>query len=129
MPSRCEVLVFHWRKVFGWCRQRFADGDNIRRHVDPIGQLPDSDLTNTISKASTMDTHAIKSQRPLCPTREAFCQIGDPGGTRTRDPRIKSAMLYRLSYRVVLLPMCYHETRRLLLTPVFVRKNGPNIRV
>src|SRR3954451_5123763 len=25
--------------------------------------------------------------------------IGEPGGTRTRDHRIKSAMLYQLSYR------------------------------
>jgi hypothetical protein len=27
---------------------------------------------------------------------------GEPGGTRTRDHRIKSAMLYQLSYRPVL---------------------------
>jgi hypothetical protein len=26
---------------------------------------------------------------------------GEPGGTRTRDHRIKSAMLYQLSYRPV----------------------------
>jgi hypothetical protein len=25
--------------------------------------------------------------------------LGEPGGTRTRDPLIKSQMLYRLSYR------------------------------
>ena len=28
---------------------------------------------------------------------------GEPGGTRTRDHRIKSAMLYQLSYRPILL--------------------------
>jgi hypothetical protein len=27
---------------------------------------------------------------------------GDPGGARTRDPLIKSQMLYQLSYRIVL---------------------------
>jgi hypothetical protein len=27
------------------------------------------------------------------------CKSGEPGGTRTRDHRIKSAMLYQLSYR------------------------------
>jgi hypothetical protein len=29
-----------------------------------------------------------------------LCFTGDPGGARTRDPLIKSQMLYRLSYRV-----------------------------
>jgi hypothetical protein len=29
---------------------------------------------------------------------------GEPGGTRTRDHRIKSAMLYQLSYRPVPIP-------------------------
>jgi hypothetical protein len=28
--------------------------------------------------------------------------IGEPGGARTRDHRIKSAMLYQLSYRLAL---------------------------
>ena len=35
-------------------------------------------------------------------------KTGEPGGARTRDHRIKSAMLYQLSYRPVLLT----ETRR-----------------
>ncbi len=30
---------------------------------------------------------------------EVVCFHGEPGGTRTRDHRIKSAMLYQLSYR------------------------------
>ena len=32
---------------------------------------------------------------------EVFWNDGEPGGTRTRDHRIKSAMLYQLSYRPV----------------------------
>jgi hypothetical protein len=28
--------------------------------------------------------------------------FGDPGGARTRDPLIKSQMLYQLSYRIIL---------------------------
>ena len=31
--------------------------------------------------------------------RQVIDGIGEPGGTRTRDHRIKSAMLYQLSYR------------------------------
>lgn len=31
-----------------------------------------------------------------------FTRNGEPGGTRTRDHRIKSAMLYQLSYRPAL---------------------------
>jgi hypothetical protein len=30
---------------------------------------------------------------------KALCFDGEPGGNRTRDHRIKSAMLYQLSYR------------------------------
>lgn len=29
-----------------------------------------------------------------------LCFVGDPGGARTRDPLIKSQMLYQLSYRI-----------------------------
>ena len=29
-----------------------------------------------------------------------FREFGEPGGARTRDHRIKSAMLYQLSYRL-----------------------------
>ena len=38
--------------------------------------------------------------------------VDDPGGTRTRDPRIKSAMLYRLSYRVVRANSEFYSTAR-----------------
>jgi hypothetical protein len=34
---------------------------------------------------------------------EVFWNHGEPGGARTRDHRIKSAMLYQLSYRPILL--------------------------
>ncbi len=39
------------------------------------------------------------------------CKIGEPGGTRTRDHRIKSAMLYQLSYRPAVRNFCsaYHS--------------------
>jgi hypothetical protein len=33
-------------------------------------------------------------------TRGLFEEFGEPGETRTLDPRIKSALLYRLSYRL-----------------------------
>ncbi len=33
---------------------------------------------------------------------QLFGKNGEPGGTRTRDHRIKSAMLYQLSYRPLL---------------------------
>src|SRR5712692_4234371 len=36
--------------------------------------------------------------------------IGEPGGARTRDHRIKSAMLYQLSYRPMLLNYNYLTT-------------------
>ncbi len=32
---------------------------------------------------------------------QGAAERGEPGGTRTRDNRIKSAMLYQLSYRPV----------------------------
>ena len=40
----------------------------------------------------------VENLLPMCPewTNVAF---GEPGGARTRDHRIKSAMLYQLSYR------------------------------
>ena len=41
--------------------------------------------------------------------------FGEPGGTRTRDPLIKSQMLYLLSYRPVRLPpqeLTFHHTTR-----------------
>jgi hypothetical protein len=34
---------------------------------------------------------------------KSFVLDGEPGGSRTRDHRIKSAMLYQLSYRPILL--------------------------
>ncbi len=34
-----------------------------------------------------------------------LCFVGDSGGARTRDPLIKSQMLYRLSYRVIVTAM------------------------
>jgi hypothetical protein len=34
-----------------------------------------------------------------CGASRAEWIIGEPGGARTRDHRIKSAMLYQLSYR------------------------------
>ena len=37
---------------------------------------------------------------------------GEPGGIRTRDHRIKSAMLYQLSYR----PMLFYATEKQELT-------------
>jgi hypothetical protein len=39
---------------------------------------------------------------PLCMRRlmaNTLVTFGEPGGTRTRDPLIKSQMLYHLSYR------------------------------
>ena len=33
--------------------------------------------------------------------RQLLKKNGEPGGTRTRDHRIKSAMLYQLSYRPI----------------------------
>ena len=41
-----------------------------------------------------------KKTRPLT-TSNLKRKNGEPGGTRTRDHRIKSAMLYQLSYRPI----------------------------
>jgi hypothetical protein len=35
----------------------------------------------------------------MLPLVSRILNLGEPGGTRTRDHRIKSAMLYQLSYR------------------------------
>jgi hypothetical protein len=40
--------------------------------------------------------------------------FGEPGGARTRDHRIKSAMLYQLSYRPLGCVYCFLEEKRRL---------------
>jgi hypothetical protein len=49
-------------------------------------------------KALALDGVSSKSAR-LLTNRNQNGKNGEPGGTRTRDHRIKSAMLYQLSYR------------------------------
>jgi hypothetical protein len=49
-----------------------------------------------------METLRAKTVRPR--TNGVYVTyFGEPGGARTRDHRIKSAMLYQLSYRPILL--------------------------
>ena len=45
----------------------------------------------------TVSVNGISHAKPLAQILEKF---GEPGGARTRDHRIKSAMLYQLSYRL-----------------------------
>ncbi len=37
--------------------------------------------------------------------------VGEPGGTRTHDPEIKSLLLYRLSYRLAASPVAECQRR------------------
>ena len=52
-------------------------------------------------RASEWQRHIrdTKRERPLTKGKHAG-YFGEPGGARTRDHRIKSAMLYQLSYRL-----------------------------
>ena len=53
------------------------------------------------------------TQKPKLFIIRDFClMIGDPGGTRTHDPLIKSQLLYQLSYGVI---VCSIATAKVLL--------------
>ena len=53
----------------------------------------------------------LRLGRPLCwPAAILVLWIGEPAGTRTQDPVIKSHVLYRLSYRLV---RALHTEKRL----------------
>ena len=47
-------------------------------------------------RVDSRNTRSAEFERILA---DAFRKLGEPGGDRTRDHRIKSAMLYQLSYR------------------------------
>ena len=52
----------------------------------------------------------LKITKPLENQEVSFC-FSDPAGIRTQDPYIKSVLLYRLSYRIMLLKSGRKYTR------------------
>ena len=53
-----------------------------------------------MTRPSERQRHIRDTKTRCCLTNERENgKNGEPGGTRTRDHRIKSAMLYQLSYR------------------------------
>ncbi len=50
-------------------------------------------------RAAQSVTHLLGTECCLC-LRTGHMLVGEPAGTRTQDPLIKSQMLYRLSYRL-----------------------------
>jgi hypothetical protein len=45
--------------------------------------------------------------------KEGYARDGELGGIRTHDPRIKSALLYRLSYELTKEPLLSKLTQRI----------------
>ena len=55
---------------------------------------------SSTTKAAIGEANRGRRQRNTASLRQELgTDFGEPGGTRTRDHRIKSAMLYQLSYR------------------------------
>ena len=53
---------------------------------------------------------ALSGSRSAKYYQQAFDFIGEPAGTRTQDPVIKSHVLYRLSYGLAKAPTAIPET-------------------
>jgi hypothetical protein len=84
---------------------------------DPVAQ---ADLLGDREGTSQNARHA--RNEPMTNARKS----GEPGGARTRDHRIKSAMLYQLSYRPILLSLELFNRRRefLKIVSVWRRREG-----
>ena len=65
------------------------------RRLKQVAERLENFLRRKNQEPVQTDTVADKMKR----ISEARCVVGEPGGARTRDHRIKSAMLYQLSYR------------------------------
>ena len=78
-------------EVHGWVNRTLGQ----QRYLE-LKQLPFKLIRKTSpDRRYTVTTHGL-SKAFLLSLR---FQNGEPGGTRTRDPLIKSQMLYQLSYR------------------------------
>ena len=72
---------------------------SVWRDAEPIGSLLFSAQTAP-SRACATKKDAKSDQKQHRDTIYPIENNGEPGGARTRDHRIKSAMLYQLSYRL-----------------------------
>ena len=64
----------------------------------PAGGLVPLVILATFRQLELLPRLTSKAARPASSPAKVFEKIGEPVGIRTRDPLIKSQMLYRLSY-------------------------------
>ena len=97
-----------WKSKWRFDQERFVHlarepGGDLRR----IPVSPDLSPTMTLQRAKAVSVlnelnrkinHGASAAKTQ--TRQLIDFNGEPGGARTRDHRIKSAMLYQLSYRL-----------------------------